>query len=535
MPFIKKRPAYCKFCEHCTPSTEPQPHYNAASEAAKLFDPNAKADTVLRSSDSLDFFVWGPLLSFISPVFDSMFSLNRGEAVEQNESKNGLPVVPLAEDGQTLRLLLLLIYPYINEPQFDNAGLFLKVYLAAQKYCMEILEGKLRKLILGSELIKREPFRVYVIAISLGHEYKNVATKAEKYTLTTPMQELSYVDELCRISGADLYRYMGYRLRCEGTSKPASTVDLLSSRGSPTAVSTAPIHLDVPNSASQSKITSPFESSAEADVILRSSDSIDFFVSRALLQLMTPVFNSMISSNGGSDNTKDGLVVVPIMADSIALSRLLLIIYHYADVPDARDALYLDIGLIARKYNMQIIEKQLRRQLHASHLITEEPLRAYCIAVNFGWGDEARLAASNTLIKPLQDLAYSNELKRISGADFYHLLKYRFRCVNAVEQIFENMDKKDPPQLITNLRDKMKAQPRSISVMGDSNLHDAMADVVGSLSSGGMETIDTFLRCCRVLVAAVEEAVSKVVLDFENRTSSSGAKPCQKNDTPPTS
>ncbi|KAF8634551.1 hypothetical protein AX17_004141 [Amanita inopinata Kibby_2008] len=311
------------------------------------------------------------------------------------------------------------------------------------------------------------------------------------------MGDLAYADELRQ---TDLYRYMQYRLECERTL--AST--------------------------SQDETTSYFGSSAEADIILRSSDSVNFYVSRFLPRLMTPVFDSRISQNEENGNTKDGLVIIPMAEDSAKLRQLLLIVYHYADVPDARDALYSDMGIVTRKYNMQIIESQLRRQFLASHLVTEEPLRAYCIAVKSGW---ARLATADSLRTSLHNFAYID----ISGADFCHFLKYRFRCVNAVEGIFKIVHERSlfndgrieycgwpsgrtPPsgfsQFVASLQQVLKTEPRSISAVEDKNI------LTGPIKfpRDEVEMISKVLESRRVLLTAVEEAVSKVVLNFENES-----------------
>ncbi|KAF8634584.1 hypothetical protein AX17_004173 [Amanita inopinata Kibby_2008] len=510
-------------------------------DAAKPFDPSAKADIVLRTSNSVDFFVMGPLLSFVSPIFEDMFSLNRGAAAEQNESKNGLPIVPVPENSETLHLLLSLTYPYAHEPELENTELFSRVCIAAQKYCMETLEEKLLNMILVSELITQEPFRIYVIAVSLGHGWDKVVTIAAQNSLQIPMEELMYTDELRQISAADFYCYMRYRLEWE-RYKPVRNVHLPFDKPASPTTSRPPAPVD---STSQDQTISRFDSSAEADVILRSCDSVDFYVLRVLLRLVSSAFDAMISLNEKNGNFKDGLVVVPVTEDSSKLRQLLLIIYHYADVPNPSDELYLDVGIVAQKYKMQTLELRLRAKFHTSPLLTEEPLRTYAIAVKFNWEDEAKLVAANTLHRSLYSLAYNEELKRISGADFYHFLKYRFRCVNAVNQIFENIDRETLyrqgrieygktdswnrtapstfPKFLENLQRELKDAPRGVTTVGDESLRKILTETI-EFSRSEVETISKVLGSRRVLLTAVEEAVSKVVLD-ENKSSETADPP----------
>ncbi|PFH50250.1 hypothetical protein AMATHDRAFT_145657, partial [Amanita thiersii Skay4041] len=176
-------------------------------DAAKPFDSSAKADAVLRSSDSVDFYVIGPLLSTVSPIFDDMFSLTR-PGVQQEITNNGLPVVPLSESSKILQFLLCLIYPYIDKPELIDGELFAAVCLAARKYGMDLVEGKLKKMVLASSLIKEEAFRIYSIAVRMGAEWNSVAVTAAQNTLTIPLKSLPLLPELHWITGGDLYHYV---------------------------------------------------------------------------------------------------------------------------------------------------------------------------------------------------------------------------------------------------------------------------------------------------------------------------------------
>ncbi|PFH50254.1 hypothetical protein AMATHDRAFT_103848, partial [Amanita thiersii Skay4041] len=144
------------------------------------FDSNAAADVILRSSDSVDFFVI-ELLCHVSHVFQDMISLNRGEAAQHNQMKDQLPIAPIPEDSETLRNLLLLIYPYVDDPMISNAALYLKLGRMAQKYCMDVVDVKLQKLLFASPLVTQDPFRIYVIAVQL--KWDQVSRLAASNTL----------------------------------------------------------------------------------------------------------------------------------------------------------------------------------------------------------------------------------------------------------------------------------------------------------------------------------------------------------------
>ncbi|KIJ65516.1 hypothetical protein HYDPIDRAFT_130726 [Hydnomerulius pinastri MD-312] len=74
--------------------------------AASPFD-HAKADIILRSSDNIDFRIFKLFLSLASPFFESLFDIPQPiEESEEQEIKDGLPIIPVSEDSKTLDALL---------------------------------------------------------------------------------------------------------------------------------------------------------------------------------------------------------------------------------------------------------------------------------------------------------------------------------------------------------------------------------------------------------------------------------------------
>ena len=76
---------------------------------------------------------------------------------------------------------------------------------------------------------------------------------------------------------------------------------------------------------------------------------------------------------------------------------------------------------------MNIIENRLRKQIITSHLMDTGPLRLYAVAVNFGWEDAALVAAQKASQIPLDKLSHTQELKNISGSNFYRILETAIR------------------------------------------------------------------------------------------------------------
>lgn len=295
----------------------------AIVDADAPYDSTVFADAILCTSDNVHFYVVANLLCYVSQFFIDLFDLNRGAVVEQNERKDGFLVIPLLDDSATLRLLLDFIYPRIKDPQLDNVTLFWNASKAAKKYCMDIVEGKLKDRIVASELIKREPLRIYSVAIDL--EWDEVANVAARNTLGTQLKDLTYVIELRSISGVGFYRFLEYRLRCNASAKP---------QGEQLSMVT---HQELNSSSASepaSELDGPgrFRPSSMADLVLRSSDSIDFFVVAAVVRLVSPVFDEMFPLK--EHERKNGRPVILVQEGSRVLLPLLRIVYHDIDELD---------------------------------------------------------------------------------------------------------------------------------------------------------------------------------------------------------
>ncbi|KIL69222.1 hypothetical protein M378DRAFT_119119 [Amanita muscaria Koide BX008] len=189
------------------------------TDADKPFDSSAKADAILRSSDTIDFFVLKGFLSFASSVFDSMFSLDQGDVQDSKDtSKNGLPIVPLAEDSATLYSLLVLVYPYANKPDICP-GDYIKLARAARKYAMDEAEQTLRNLFATSSIFQAEPLRAFAIAVHLG--WPKEAENAAWITLARRQETLGRCDELGLITAADYVELWEWRSRCQKAAEEA--------------------------------------------------------------------------------------------------------------------------------------------------------------------------------------------------------------------------------------------------------------------------------------------------------------------------
>ncbi|KAF8639103.1 hypothetical protein AX17_001746 [Amanita inopinata Kibby_2008] len=504
-------------------------------DAEAPFDSSALADTILRSCDNVEFYVVAPILRLMSPIFNDMFDLSQGPAAMENELKNKLPVVPLLEDSKTLRHLLLVMYPNMQAPRLDDWDLMLKVGKAAQKYCMEIVENKVRTSSFkrpwhGTRSLE-EKLQMYTTTVQVG--WWSEATMAAQSTLHVQLDSLPHIDQLRDISGAEFHCYLDFRMRCERLSQIEQTNERLKPRGwlSVKEPLTDSGHQQLDNRmATCSDSTKPFDSSAEADLILRSSDRTNFFVLEALIRLASPVLNDIIQKNQDLEpekrEMKNGLPVICVEEDGQTLRQLLFLIYPYVEEWYFETVeRYARIGRAARRYKMVAVAERLQKQFLASSLIVHQPFRSFAIAITFQWGEVAKVAAKDTLNVPLRDLGYVSELEEITGSDLYWLVQYRSKCAEAAcgalqkDELFtSSADDGGKSTFATHVLEQVKACPRgtNVSEACDSQVEKLEQKPDSSQSQKKLPVpqhnlIIKILKKRDGLAALVEEAIAKVL------------------------
>jgi len=181
----------------------------------------------------------------------------------------------------------------------------------------------------------------------------------------------------------------------------------------------------------------PFDPlSHAADVIIRSSDRVDFHVVKSLLTLSSPdIFGAMFSLPQAEENIRNqgNFQTVPVTEESRTLRTLFLSCYPkgFHDETSEDDDIAKAI-VAARKYAMDFAEKVLMRTLLSHPLLVQKPLHMYALACRYKLGGLAQVAAKNTLRSPMSQLFPSPELDHISGMDMYRLLDYRAHCVREI-------------------------------------------------------------------------------------------------------
>ncbi|KAG8704346.1 hypothetical protein FRC08_002286 [Ceratobasidium sp. 394] len=151
------------------------------------FQPPVGGDVSLKSSDGTIFIVHSMFLSFSSKVFSDMFA-----------SSTKADVVELAEDAETVSLMLAFIYPTVR-PLIDTIPLLEKAMIVAHKYEIEVLTKTLEQTA-GQQraLIRQDPLRVFRLATDCGlHELQAFSAK-----LMTPSHcDMATVSGLVQFAG----------------------------------------------------------------------------------------------------------------------------------------------------------------------------------------------------------------------------------------------------------------------------------------------------------------------------------------------
>ncbi|KAJ7346494.1 hypothetical protein DFH08DRAFT_192210 [Mycena albidolilacea] len=137
------------------------------------------------------------------------------------------------------------------------------------------------------------------------------------------------------------------------------------------------------------------------DLILRSSDRVDFHTHKVILAFVSPVFRDMFSFPTppvvGSEDFKDGKPVVQLSEPSIALHKLLVVCYPQAVTKEV--FANLDGACLAYhaadKYQIPGAKDAILKILPT--FVQADPYRMYAIACHLGLAPVAASAAAETL------------------------------------------------------------------------------------------------------------------------------------------
>ncbi|GBE89539.1 hypothetical protein SCP_1602010 [Sparassis crispa] len=193
----------------------------------------------------------------------------------------------------------------------------------------------------------------------------------------------------------------------------------------------------------------PFDNPS-ANIILRSSDNIDFCVHSIILSEASPFFKDLFSlqqpivdhtKSNNTDEYRDGRLVITVREDSRTLDGLLRLCYPITD-PELKDLLLVRAMLeAALKYQMDEATAITRKALRS--FAEKEPLRIWAIACQLRLEEDAHYAAQFTLQQTSIADSFPQEMQEITAGPYFRLLKYH-RLRGAVDSNFSFLSPPGP-------------------------------------------------------------------------------------------
>ncbi|KAJ7195846.1 hypothetical protein B0H12DRAFT_987374, partial [Mycena haematopus] len=177
---------------------------------------------------------------------------------------------------------------------------------------------------------------------------------------------------------------------------------------------------------SRSIVSAPFDD-VDADVILRSSDDIDFHVYRLVLCLASSVFKDMFAFP--QPNSEPTIPIVHVSESALVLDMALRFWYPGAEPAAVRTLDELRQILEAlMKYNVEFAIPLAKKRLR--EYLASDPVAVFSIACRHEWKDIALDAARCSLKLPLRAFEADRPAQlRYMTADTYHtLLQYHSEC-----------------------------------------------------------------------------------------------------------
>ncbi|TFK85766.1 hypothetical protein K466DRAFT_566416 [Polyporus arcularius HHB13444] len=361
----------------------------AGKMAAAPFD-RSDADFIMRTSDGVEFRVHRLILSMASSVFEGMFSIPKPSALLSNPN---IPDISIPEDSETIDLYLRICYPLID-PEVPTLLLLRKVVTTGFKYDAPMVVHAMKRELRQPRFMDKDPLHVFVIACLWEWE-EEAKVAAENVALAGTMVGL--FPELLDEISAGAY----YRLQKLGRTR--------------------------------------------RHVILRTTDSVDFFVHRTIITFASPTFfDTLVQERTMSEERNQAIehrAVHLVSEDSGVLDVLLRMCYPAEHPHIASAEVYLDVAFAAHRYQFRKVEQTLLKSW--SEYSKGAPLRFYFAAVQCGWQAEAKACALQlvtTLSPGDMDNAYVPEMEAASSVPYRHLISYAQACRKAATADFQLSD-----------------------------------------------------------------------------------------------
>ncbi|KAM5530302.1 hypothetical protein V8D89_016026 [Ganoderma adspersum] len=176
------------------------------------------------------------------------------------------------------------------------------------------------------------------------------------------------------------------------------------------------------------KATSPFDR-GDADLILRTSDHVDFLVHRQLLVIASPFFECMLSLPQAPSDQADrppDKVVIDISEDSRTMDIFLRFLYPVMDAEIMEISLLPSVLDAAVKYDTAVVLAAMKRTMILPRFLETQALAVFVISCRHGLEDEAK-AAAQQLVNSDSSLQNHDDpiLDDLTAGQYYRLLQFK--------------------------------------------------------------------------------------------------------------
>ncbi|THG97204.1 hypothetical protein EW026_g4748 [Hermanssonia centrifuga] len=371
---------------------------------------NIKTDIILQTSDDVQFHVWSIILAEASLVFRDMFTL------PQPTISQTAPVIPVSEASQVIDPLLRLCYP-VDDPALTDLSLLGRVWEAARKYALD--EATKLATTAVHAFISTSPLQVFALACRLeAEEEVKLAAKAWKSSETFrslissgnpkvfdyTIAGASYIHEMSGIPSGAYYRLLSFLRADHDPDTPICTTPVI---GHPEIETTKhSFSFDIP-------------CSADADVVIQSSDGVDFRVHKLMLRSATA--EELLQGEATTQMVVEGLPVVEVAVRGEILAEILKLCYPMYKFLVEDCSIIRQMLQIASLYKMSKVVEVLKKRV--MDLLDRYPLSLYFVAVEQSWMDVAEAAARQLAKAPIENL-FVEEMEEFPTDAYHRLLKY---------------------------------------------------------------------------------------------------------------
>ena len=171
----------------------------------------------------------------------------------------------------------------------------------------------------------------------------------------------------------------------------------------------------------------------DANIILRSSDQVNFRVHKSVLAMSSPFFKELLSlPQPPDDELIDGLPVIQLSEDAGLLDILVSLLYPIPPViPSSYEKVFALLAA-CQKYDMASVQSTVRAAIKLGTFpapVGTEAFRACAIANSMGLDPEFENAAHLTLGHPMTFESLGEGLRLFKGQALCDLIRYRKRAM----------------------------------------------------------------------------------------------------------